>query len=107
MVFLKSKEKGLVELIKIRVIWIFGKIDGGNGVFLFGPSAEINLFAALRTERAESIFRYPSDFGPTGWAVDNSSHGDKSEVTESEVEWNVALKWFRFHIAILRHDTDP
>jgi D-amino-acid dehydrogenase len=49
--------------------------SGGNRVFLFGPGAQVDLFAALRAERTELVLRRPFDFLGAGGAGYNG-HGN-------------------------------
>ncbi|MBB5200127.1 hypothetical protein HNR39_001962 [Glaciimonas immobilis] len=56
----------------VVVINIIRRIDGGDGVFLFGPGAQIDLLAAFGAKGAEFVCLGPFDFGPASRTIDYS-----------------------------------
>ena len=54
--------------------WIVERVGGRDRVFLFGPGAQVDLFAAIRAEGAVFVGRGPFDFGGAGRAM-TDGHG--------------------------------
>lgn len=55
-------------------VGLFRVLNHGNPVFLIGPSAEIDLLAALTTKRAPGIAGTPFNGLATGWAGHSGNH---------------------------------
>ena len=64
----------------------------GNSIFLIGPSAKIDVFAAIRTKRTKFVFFDPSNgFFTTG--AGNNSHAPILKPTQRELERNVSRRY--------------
>src|SRR5450830_199211 len=58
----------------IVFVLLLRQVDGGNRVFLFGPGAEIDLFAAVRAKWTEFVFLSPFHLGAASGAVYDCCH---------------------------------